>query len=68
MKNTTQWPDESAASGDRILLHFIIPLVRLFSHHALCAVAFFIKQIFMLFSSSVSSPDAFSVSPAYLPQ
>jgi hypothetical protein len=42
MKHTTQSPDESAASGNRIMLHFIIPLVRLFSHPTSSAVAFFI--------------------------
>ncbi|WP_285349095.1 hypothetical protein [Pseudomonas sp. ME-P-057] len=40
MKNTTQLLDDSAASGDWIMLRFIIPLVRLLATHV-SAVAFF---------------------------
>jgi hypothetical protein len=36
MKNTTQLPDDSAASGNRIMLRFIIPLVRLLATSRQC--------------------------------
>jgi hypothetical protein len=36
MKNTNQLPDDSAASGNRIMLRFIIPLVRLLATSRQC--------------------------------